>query len=424
MKKTPPLTIRHARIIDGVAAHASLARTGERLNVSQSSLSRAVAEAEQALGHTLFQRGWTGMEPTSHGEVVIAHCRRMIARIEEAQERLSARGGKVRNLAHHLGWDMLAAADAVRTAGSVSAAASYLGQSQPNVSRAIARLSSAVGRQLFHRTRTGMEGNDDVGLLCALYKSLMQDVLALPTRLAVMTGEVTGRISIGLLPFSEQAMVMQAFGAMLRRYRHVRLQAVTGGFPPPVGGRPQNQTDVVLRRPRQPAPYDALEETPLLRESYAMVTRADHPLAKGRPTLEQLARENWIVAPHGTPTRRYFEELLIRHGLTPPAQTCEIVTFSLAEQMILSSDAIGLLTYSKRKRASLRKDLKILPVDLLDSEREIGLTFRKNQPLTVVQTKFIEILMEAEPNGSTGQIPIQQGVFRDPHRLRARPPDT
>lgn len=53
-KKRPPISIRHVRIIDGVAAHASLARTAEQLNASQSSLSRAVAEVEQALGHTLF----------------------------------------------------------------------------------------------------------------------------------------------------------------------------------------------------------------------------------------------------------------------------------------------------------------------------------------------------------------------------------
>lgn len=395
-KKSPPLSIRHARIIDGVAAHASLARTAERLNASQSSLSRAVAEVEQALGHTLFQRGWTGMEPTSHGEVVIAHCRRMIASIEEAQERLSVGGAKARNLGHHLSWDMLAAADAVRKAGSVSAAAAYLGQSQPNVSRALARLSSAVGGKLFHRTRTGMEGSEDIALLCDLFDSLTQDAMALPTRLAAMTGEVTGRISIGLLPFSEQALVMQAFGAMMRRYRHVRLQAVTGAYPALVDGLRQNELDFVIGPLRKPPPYDTLEEMPLLRESFAMVTRADHPLTKGRPTLEQLAHENWIVAPHGTPTRGYFEDLLIRHGLTPPAQTCEIVTFSLAEQMILSSDAIGLLTYSARKRCALRPGLTILPVDLPDSEREIGLTFRKNQPLTVAQAKFIEILSQAQ----------------------------
>ena len=47
----PSLTIRQVRIIDAVATHASLAKAGEHLNTSQSSLSRYIAEAERVLAH-------------------------------------------------------------------------------------------------------------------------------------------------------------------------------------------------------------------------------------------------------------------------------------------------------------------------------------------------------------------------------------
>jgi DNA-binding transcriptional LysR family regulator len=392
MKRVPPLTIRHARAINAVAIHASLAQACEHLNTSQSSLSRYIAEAEHALRHRFFQRGWTGMEPTSQGEVVIAHCQRMISTIEAVQGELRAGGAPVRDLSHYLTWEMLAAADAVRATGSVSAAAEYLRQSQPNVSRALAKLSTAVGRQPFRRTRTGMEATKDAFLLCELYSRLLLDVMAVPSRLAALSDEVTGRVAIGLLPFSEQAMVMRAFGVMLRRHRHVRLQAVTGSYAALIDGLRQDELDFVLGPLRNPPPFDTLEERRLYREAFALVVRADHPLADGHPTLTQLANENWIVAPHGTPMRRYFEESLIKQGLTPPAQTCEIVTFSLAEQMILHSDAIGVLTYSKQKSEALREGLKILPIELPDSERDIGLTFRKHQPLTVAQKAFVEIL--------------------------------
>src|SRR5262249_49129137 len=148
-------------------------------------------------------------------------------------------------------------------------------------------------------------------------------------------------------------------GVMLRRHRHVRLQAVTGSYGALIDGLRQGELDFILGPLRNPPPFDTLEEMHLYDEFFAAVVRADHPLARGNPTLIDLARENWVVAPHGTPTRRYFEEWHIREGLTPPAQTCEIVTFFLAEQMILHSDAIGLLTYSDRKRNALREGLKI-----------------------------------------------------------------
>ena len=401
MKQAPPLTIRQARAINAVAIYASLARACEHLNASQSSLSRYIAEAEHGLRCGLFQRGWTGMEPTSQGEVVIAHCRRMVSSIETAQAELRSDGARVRDLSHYLTWEMLGAADAVRTTGSVSAAAEYLGQSQPNLSRALAKLSTAIGRQPFRRTRTGMEAAKDAILLCDLYGTLLLDVMPLPSLLAAMSAEVIGRVAIGLLPFSEQVMVMKAFGVMLRRHRHVRLQAVTGSYAALIDGLRQDELDFVIGPLRNPPPYDTLEEMRLFREAFAMVVREGHPLASGEPTLADLVNESWIVAPHGTPTRRYFEELLIRQGLTPPAQTCEIVTFSLAEQMVLHSDAIGVLTYSRQKREALREGLKILPIDLPNSERDIGLTFRKHQPLTVAQRAFVDVLVAARGDQSS-----------------------
>jgi hypothetical protein len=84
MKKEPLLTIRQVRAVNAVASCASLARASEYLNTSQSSLSRYIAEAERSLGHNLFQRGWTGMEPTSQSEIVM--CRRLRVDYETLME--------------------------------------------------------------------------------------------------------------------------------------------------------------------------------------------------------------------------------------------------------------------------------------------------------------------------------------------------
>jgi LysR family transcriptional regulator of gallate degradation len=83
---------------------------------------------------------------------------------------------------------------------------------------------------------------------------------------------------------------------------------------------------------------------------------------------------------------------LIGQGLTPPAQTCEIVTFYLAEQMILHSDTIGLLTYSFDKLEALPSGLIPLAVKLPDNKIAIGLTHRKDQALTPAQSAFVTIM--------------------------------
>lgn len=392
MLKIPLLTIKQVRIISAVASHASLARASEELSASQSSLSRSIADVEKRLQHRLFARGWSGMEPTSQGEVVIAHCRRMMSSMATAQDTLRATGARVGDLSHHLAWDLLSAVSAVRATGSVSAAAAYLGLSQPDVSRALAKANAAIGRPAFERTRSGMKATADAAVLDELHSRLRMDVMVLPQQLEALTGQITGRVAIGLLPFSRQDVVTQAFGEMLRRHRHVRLQAVTGSYAALIDGLRQGELDFIIGPLRSPAPDDALTEQHLYDEFFAVVARTGHRLATGAPDWAELAHENWVVAPHGTPTRRYFEQILISQGLTPPAQTCEMVTFFLAEQMVLNSDTIGLLTYARGKLDALRNGLKPLAVELPGNRIAIGLTYRNGQGFTPAQAVFVKIM--------------------------------
>lgn len=392
MKRIPILTIKQVRIIGAVAGCTSLARASEQLNASQSSLSRAIAEVEGKLHQRLFERGWTGMEPTSQGEIVIARCRHMISSIQVAQAALKEAGARISDLAHHLAWDMLSAVSAVKMTGSVSAAAEYLERTQPDVSRALAKIATATGRPPFERTRSGMKATGDAIILADLHTKLLMDVMTLPEQLEALSAKVTGRVAVGLLPFSEQDIVVKVFGKMLGRHRHIRLQAVTGSYTALMDGLRQGELDFLIGPLREPPPYDVLEEQHLYDEFFAVIARADHRLAKGRRQLKDLVGENWVVAPHGTPTRRYFEELLVAQGLVPPSQTCEIVTFALAEQMVINSDAIALLTYSDRKLRMMSRKLKSLRLDLPENRRRIGLTFRKHQAITPALEIFLTML--------------------------------
>lgn len=402
MKRRPILTIKQVRVIGAVASCASLARASEQLNASQSSLSRAIAEVEGKLGQRLFARGWTGMEPTSQGEIVIARCRYMMSSIQAAQEALEASGARIADLGYHLAWELLSAVSAIKATGSVSAAAEYLERTQPDISRALAKITTATGRPPFERTRSGMKATGDAVILADLHTKLLMDVMTMPEQLEALSDEVTGRVAVGLLPFSEQDIVVKVFGEMLSRHRHVRLQAVTGSYAALIDGLRQGELDFLIGPLREPPPYDVLEEQHLYDEFFAVIARADHRLAKGRRELKDLVGENWIVAPHGTPTRRYFEDLLIGQGLVPPSQTCEIVTFALAEQMVINSDAVGLLTYSDRKLQMISNRLKSLDLDLPENRRGIGLTFRKHQAFTPALEIFFNMLRKKALTLRTG----------------------
>lgn len=389
-----PLSFAQVRAIVGTADEASLTRAGERLGVSQSSLSRQIAGAERVLGHRLFQRGWGGMAPTSAGAVVIAHCRRMRHAIDEAEQSLAGISVRPRSLGRRLTWRLLDAVEAVRIAGSVSAAAVYLGISQPEVSRALGRMAAAVGMPLFRRSAIGMVADDAVPILDRLRRRLRAEAAALPQALTGLHGALTGRLAVGLLPFSEQDIVTRAFGVLLREHRHIQLQAVTGSYSALIEALRRGELDLILGTLRDRASFDDLQEIHLHDELLTLVARSAHPALADQPMLDALTRETWVVAPRDTPTRRYLEHLLLDHGLTPPAHVCEMVTFPLAEQMVLDSDSIGLLSYSPRKRAGLRAGLVGLSLELPDRRRRIGVTCLAGDTLPAVIKLFIALLRQ------------------------------
>ena len=66
----------------------SITAAAERLGITVSGVSRALNRLEQKLGTTLLRRTTRRLELTEEGETFLAHCRRILAAVEEAEEAL------------------------------------------------------------------------------------------------------------------------------------------------------------------------------------------------------------------------------------------------------------------------------------------------------------------------------------------------
>lgn len=65
------LKLRDIRMLLAVAEHGSMARAAGELNITQSGVSRAIADLEHALGVSLFDRTAQGVEPTPAGRAML-----------------------------------------------------------------------------------------------------------------------------------------------------------------------------------------------------------------------------------------------------------------------------------------------------------------------------------------------------------------
>jgi LysR family hydrogen peroxide-inducible transcriptional activator len=89
-------TLRQLEYLVSVDDHRTFGAAAAALDVSQPALSSQVAEAEQRLGLTVFERGRHGATPTPEGEAVLTAARRVL---EEARQLMRVAGDRAGDLA-------------------------------------------------------------------------------------------------------------------------------------------------------------------------------------------------------------------------------------------------------------------------------------------------------------------------------------
>lgn len=386
-----PLSIKQCRVIQEVANKRSESEACESLNLTQSSVSRTLNAAEKSLGCKLFYRGWGGSDPTSEGEIVITHCLAIMKEIAHAEQSLSRTSSSEPLLKSYLEWRHLQVVDALVNLGSASAAAEKLGQTQPAISRSVKAVENMARQPLFTRRKSGMVANEAANILISLLKNIAPRVLSIASELGSLPGQLTGRLCVGMLPFSSQNIVPKAFGMLSNEFPHLRLQAMQAPHHMLINAIHRREIDCFLGQMRNLPPQSDLIEVPLLDARYTVIARVDHPVHGSAKSLADLVNQNWIVAPHGTPIRAYFEALFGQVGTTPPVQTIEMLTLDSAEHMIMYSNAIALLVYDVNPAVAINPKLKALDIELPNCRCVTGITHRKGDSQPAV-AKFIEIL--------------------------------
>jgi DNA-binding transcriptional LysR family regulator len=81
---------RDLRIIVTIAEHGSLVKAGRELGMSQSWTTRSLAQIEEKLGATLFERSRRGMDPTDIGRAILVQAQDVIGRLNALTDTVEA----------------------------------------------------------------------------------------------------------------------------------------------------------------------------------------------------------------------------------------------------------------------------------------------------------------------------------------------
>ncbi len=84
------LKMRHLLLLEALGEAGSLNKAAARVHITQPAATLALADIESAVGTQLFVRSSRGLLATATGSVVIAHARRILATVDQAQDNLLA----------------------------------------------------------------------------------------------------------------------------------------------------------------------------------------------------------------------------------------------------------------------------------------------------------------------------------------------
>jgi len=94
------LKLRQLALLQAVDRHRSLGRVAAEMRVSQPAITKALREAEDIFGSTLFERTPRGLIPTAAGDAVLHYVRRWLAELEATTRVLTSleagRSGRLR----------------------------------------------------------------------------------------------------------------------------------------------------------------------------------------------------------------------------------------------------------------------------------------------------------------------------------------
>jgi molybdate transport repressor ModE-like protein len=191
--------------------------------------------------------------------------------------------------------------------GSFSAAAEALNFTQSAISQHVAALERETGARLVERGSRGIRLTDAGRALVAHTEAILCRLDAAEEELAAIAGLRGGRLRLACFQSAGATLVPQAVAVFHSRHPQVELGMVEAEPEQACEGLRSGEIDLALVYDHASMPGTLspdLELTALVEDSYDVILRSDHRLAKRRKlSLKDLADEPWIGSTFGNGCR-------------------------------------------------------------------------------------------------------------------------
>lgn len=256
---------------------------------------------------------------------------------------------------------LLSVFDEIYKTRSVSAAANVLDLGQPAVSLALGKLRRHFGDQLFVRTSTGMEPTP-------LGEQLVVPVRDALEALHKVFGHLQGfdprtsdrRFRLCMSDLAQASLIPEVWGSLSERAPNVNIDIIPFTSTQ-AAARLLEAGEADIAVGLMPQLESGFFQQALLRQGYVLLTSADHPRLKEKPSRQQLKSEGFIEVATMTGTHRSIERSFAQEGI-PRVVKLTIPTFLSAALIVSQTDLLLVVPQAVGQLLSSRGVLKTLPL--------------------------------------------------------------
>ena len=290
-------------------------------------------------------------------------------------------------------WQMLVALDDLRNLGR---AASSLNVSQPAVSLALGQLERGLGMRLFERTPRGVVPNTYGECLIRQARSVLGSLAQVRDELRALQSGDAGTLTLGALPAMTPELVPRALAALKNRAPLTRVVVLEGSMESLLLGLRRGAVDLIVGRLSTPGGSDDLQEEALYEGRNVLVVGSRHPLVRHKRLVwSALVAHPWVLPPTGSLSRQPIESALQDNGCTLPTDLLETMSVPLIVRYLQDRPAVGVLSQGLARHYVGTGELSVLPLELPNPLRPIGISRSRNRPLSTAAESCLVCLREA-----------------------------
>lgn len=272
--------------------------------------------------------------------------------------------------------------------GSFTKAAEIIGNSQPNITRAMNNLESQIGLKLFIRNKRGIVLTPEGEQLFEHIKVAFFHIYQAEEEMKNQSSMASGSVVIGVSEIALHEVLLPVLSGFNKKYPDIKIQITNQSTPITLEALRLSQVQFALvttpfdiKKPMKSIPIKEFDELLMASENF-------RELKKGKQSLIELVKYPWISLLPGTATRTYYEDFFADNSLVFTPQM-SVATTDQVLPMIKAGLGIG---FVPKNMMESTEGLITVKLDKEPKRRSVCLVTDEEHPLSAASLALLEVI--------------------------------